>query len=331
MEAMKVHSGVRPPRHEDTNNIGFRLSRFTTLWQKRIFVLFLFTSLCSYGQDVKVRGQFLADSIKIGEPFPYSLAVQYPADKNIIFPDSTYAFAPFEFAAKKYFATHTINGISYDSAIYYFNSFEIDSVQTLRLPVFVILPKDCTEVWAEPDMVWLKHLVAISLDSVQAANLPLKVNAYYEPVAWLFNYPVASIIGGVILIFGIVVWFIFGKRIRKFFKARSMRRSFEKYLKSFAESVEILKASYSITQAENALSIWKKYLESLEEIPFTKYTSKEILQIANNDNLAAPLKTVDRLLYAGIEPSSFDAFYELKSYSEDCFYRKLQEINSPGK
>jgi len=278
-------------------------------------------------KDIKVHGQFLTDSIKIGQPFPYVLAAEYPSEKTILFPDSTFAFTTFELAGKKFFPTHTKNGISHDSAIYYFNSFEIDSVQSLSLPVFVLQAQDCTSVWTDEDKVWLKHLVTFATDSVEAANLPLKVNAYYEPVAWLFNYPMASIIGGMVIVALIVSWIIFGKQVKRYFKIRRMRSSFEKYVQSFSDSLESLKNSYSIAHAEKTLGIWKKYLESLEDIPFTKYTSKEILKSSGNESLAKPLGTVDRLIYAGVQPSSFDAFYDLKSYSEDRFYKKLEEVN----
>ena len=298
----------------------------------RVILFFLIIiSLSGYSQDVKVRGQFLVDSIKIGQPFPFALSAEYPWENNILFPDSTYNFAPFEYVAKQYFPTLTIDGISHDSTIYYLNSFEIDSLQWLKLPVYVIQQKDCTEVWTQERMVWLQHLVTINTDSLQAANLPLKVDAYYVPVDWLFNYPVASIGGGSVLVILLVCWILFGKRIRRYFKVRSMKRTFERYLQTFNTSVESLKESGTIPQAEKTLVIWKKYLETLEDKPFTKYTSKEILQVINDANLSSPLKTVDRFLYAGVQPSTFDAFYELKSYSEDCFYKKLQEINSPEK
>jgi len=299
---------------------------------RRIIVLLLISaSVAVHGQKVTVSGQFLVDSIRIGEPFPYALTAAYPWEKTILFPDSSYDFKPFEYVDKKYFPTKTVDGISRDSVIYYLNSFEIDSAQWLTLPVYVVQPNDCTSVWTEEHVVWLQHQVTLNTDSIQAASLPLKVDAYYIPVHWLFNYPLASIIGVSILVILIAVWIIFGKRVRKFFKARNMRRSFEKYLLNFTDAVEGMKQNYSIVQAENAISLWKKYLESLEDKPFTKYTSKEILQVIENKDLAGPLKTVDRLLYAGAPPASFDAFYALKSYSEDCFYKKIQEINSPGK
>ena len=296
------------------------------------FILFLFFFLTSPAQEipVKVHGQFLTDSIKIGKPFPYTLSASYPSNQNILFPDSTYDFKPFEFSAKKYFPTNTVNGISHDSVIYYFNSFEIDSIQWLRLPVFLINDADSTAVWAKVDSVWLQQLVNIATDSIEAANLPLKINTFYEPVAWLFNYPVASIIGAIVLAVLIVLWIIFGKRIRLYFHIRSLRKTFHKYLESYSQSLDSLKENYTIAQAEKTLTIWKKYLEDLEGKPITKYTSKEILRISEHQKLNPVLNTVDRMIYGGIPPTSFDAYYELKSHAEDCFYKKIESLNKPA-
>jgi hypothetical protein len=280
-----------------------------------------------FGQDVNVRGQFLADSIKIGQPFAYALGAKYPSERNALFPDSTYSFAPFEYVGKRFFPTKTVDGVSHDSAIYYFNSFEIDSVQTLRLPVFIVQGRDSTSYWALDDSVWLKHLVTMATDSVEAPRLPLKVNTYYEPVAWLFNYPVASLIVGILVVALVVVWLIFGARIKRYFKARSMRKSFEKYRKNFTDALDFVKSNYSVESAEKAVGIWKKYLENLEGEPITKYTSKEIMRSFGSEGLATPLSIIDRMLYAGAKPSSFDAFYDLKTYSEDRFFKKLEELN----
>lgn len=296
-----------------------------------IFACLVLFSILASGQStdkIKVRGLFLTDSIKIGQPFPYLLTAEYPSDQTLLFPDSTFAFTPFEFAGKTFFPTRSANGISRDSVVYYFSSFEIDSVQSLRLPVFVVQDRDSTSVWTEEDNVWLKHLVTISTDSVEAASLPLKINAFYEPVAWLFNYPVASIIGGVLMVVLVIAWIIFGKRVRRYFKVRRMRKTFNSYIQSFTNSIESLKNGYSISRAEAAIGIWKKYLEQLEDKPFTKLTSKEILNTSGCNQLAAPLSVVDRLLYAEMQPSSFDAFYDLKSYSEDRFYKKVEELKS---
>jgi len=78
---------------------------------------------------------------------------------NILFPDSTFSFAPFELQKKIYFPTSTKNGISRDSVIYYLATYEVDSIQTLKLPVYVVNPMDCTAVFSNTDSVFFQNLV----------------------------------------------------------------------------------------------------------------------------------------------------------------------------
>jgi len=244
-----------------------------------IFLLLIITTIVySQTTDIKVHGQILVDSIKIGQPFAYSLTAEYPSAEKILFPDSTFQFTPFEYTAKLYFPTQSRNGISRDSAVYYLSSFEIDSVQSLALPIFVVQRQDCTAVYSEPDFVHLQHLVTMALDSIQAPQLPLKVNNFYEPVAWLFNYSLASIIGGIVLVLLIVSWIVFGKRIKRYFRVKRMRKAFDQFIYNFNDSLEQLKSNYTPSSAEKSLALWKKYLENLEDRPFTKLTSKEILK-----------------------------------------------------
>ena len=93
-------------------------------------------------QDVKVSGGFLSDSLKIGERTAFYLSARYKSDLTVLFPDSTFQFTPFEFQNKVYFPTRTEQGISHDSAVYYLTTFEVDRVQYLDLPLYVILPQD---------------------------------------------------------------------------------------------------------------------------------------------------------------------------------------------
>jgi hypothetical protein len=299
--------------------------------QKAFILKLVMAGLCVMGltaqaQAIKVRGQILADSIKIGKPFPYSLAVEYPSEIRLLFPDSAFRFTPFEFADKQYFPTVTTNGISKDSAVYYLETYEVDSLQSLALPIFVLTDSDSTAVFADPDQVWLHHLVTMALDSIDEPKLPLKVNTQYEPVPSNFNYVVAGLIGAVVFVLLIIAWIIFGKRIVQSLKIRRMRKAFDAFAQKFAHQVESMKTNYSPAVAEQSLVLWKQYLETLEGRPLTKFSSTEIVQATGHDILRMPLNTVDRLIYAGEKPQSFDAFYDLKSYSEDRFQQKLQEL-----
>ena len=177
-----------------------------------------------------MQGRFLADSIKIGEQIPYSLTVRYPSSLNLVFPDSTFSFAPFEIQKKKYFPTLSKNNISYDSTVYFLTTFEIDSIQILRLPIFSIHAKDCTAFFASPDTIFLKQLIKVVPDSIAAQELPLKTNTAYQNVKWLLNYWVFIIIISALLISAVTVWLIFGKRIKRYFILRRLQRKHNSFL-----------------------------------------------------------------------------------------------------
>ena len=276
-------------------------------------------------QQVTVQGRFYADSLKIGEPVPFALTARYPREVNLIFPDSSYNFGIFEYHRKKYFPTETKGGLSYDSVVYYLSSYEIDSVQSLQLPVFVIHPSDCTEVLSIPDSIFLKHLVESVPDSVAVPQLPLKAQTSYLNVKWLFNYPLWAIIGGALLLLALVGWIVFGKRIRKHFRIKKLKRLHENFVNSFNEAVSQLAKNYATTKAEQTLVLWKQYMELLEGRPFTKYTSKEILMHESDHTLGSSLQSIDRSIYAGV-PGDTIVFERLRDFSESKFNQKLEAV-----
>src|SRR6476661_4872994 len=87
---------------------GLRVRRFCVL--NSIFCILLFSAV--HAQEIKVHAKFNGDSVKIGKPLEFYLSARYPENLNILFPDSAFSFAPFEFQKKIYFPTKTENGIS---------------------------------------------------------------------------------------------------------------------------------------------------------------------------------------------------------------------------
>ncbi len=124
-----------------------------------VCALLWFVSTNSISQDVKPKGAFLVDSAKIGEQIPYSLSIRYPKQMEFLFPDSNYNFFPFEFISKDFFITHTDSLGSVDSAIYYLATFEIEPVQKLFLPVFMISQGDSVVLSPPADSIYLKALI----------------------------------------------------------------------------------------------------------------------------------------------------------------------------
>ena len=293
-------------------------------------LLLMFFHSFAYAQEAKVRGSFLADSVKIGEEISYTLTASYSKNLTLIFPDSTFSFTPFEFQKKKFFATKTTNGLSYDSVVYLLSTFEIDSVQKLKLPVFVVHKSDCTSIFSETDEVILKQLVRHVPDTVAAKDLPLKTNTNYLHVKWLFNYPVAIIISGILLISSIAGFFIFGKRIRKYFMLRKLNRNHQNFITKFNDTVSGLRSNFSTIKAETALVHWKYYMEGLLQTPYSKLTSKEILNHEKDEQLGEALRTIDRVIYGGISSPSQESFDGLRNYCEQQFQLKLKEVSHGG-
>ncbi len=291
-----------------------------------IFLLFVFSFHQATSQEIVVKGRFQSDSVKLGEPINFTLSARYPAALTILFPDSTFSFAPFEFQKKKYTTTKTQEGKSYDSVVYTLNTFEIDSLQFLKLPVFIRTVSDCTAVFSEVDTVYFKHLVAHVPDSVAANNLPLKANTNYINVRWQFNTILFVVIGGVLVIIAIAVWLIFGKRIRKYFKLKKLTKNHQEFLNQFGNTLDRLEKDFTPELAENAIVTWKKYLEGLLAIPYTKYTSKEIREKEQDERLGNSLKMIDKMIYARIPGAHHESFTHLREYGEQKFKQRLEEV-----
>lgn len=294
------------------------------------YVVMALVSLVSAGsmaQGVRVHGYLKKDSAAIGEIIPYILTASYPRDRQVVFPDSTYAFAPFEFQSRQYFPTRTAGDTSYDSAVYFLTTFEIDSVQPVRLPVFLIQARDSLAFYATADSLRLDFRVTMPLDSVSVQQLPLKANTIYQRVRWLFNYPFL-IIGAVVLVIAILVaWLIFGKQIRKYFVLRRMRRAYRNFNQRFVSAVDTIGKEGTPRKAEDALVLWKRYMEELEQYPFTKSTSREILKRYSNNLLGTALRTIDRAIYGGYDASR-DPFVYLQTYSREQFEKREAELRN---
>ncbi|RAV98780.1 hypothetical protein [Pseudochryseolinea flava] len=292
---------------------------------KGLFLLpFLLVFSESFCQEIKVTGGFFEDSIKVGEPARFYLAARYPSKINILFPDSTFDFASLEFRSKEYFDTETKNDISYDSVVYHLASFSIDPIQTLSLPIFQINPNDCTLHVSNIDSIKLT-LTTPNVDTVSIARLDLKHQATYQPTDKLFNYPLLIFVVGITLVLVALGWFFFGKPVRKHFKIKRMMKAHQAFLVGFDSNISGLQKQYSPLSTEATLVYWKRYLEQLERLPYTKLTSREIQRIQKDDQLGKTLHGIDEAIY-GHNTQTTVLFESLKTFAQNRFNKKLEEV-----
>jgi hypothetical protein len=243
-------------------------------------------------QGTRPTGKFLTDSIKVGFPVKYALSLRHPADMEIIFPDSTYDYAPFGWVSKEYFPTRTSLSGSLDSVVYTLTSFELSKVQRLAMPVYIISRNDCTAVFADPDSVFLYSMIPVQADTL----LP-KSNLDYMPVQTYFNYGYTLLVIAGIVLALLFINIAFGKRIRRLIKLYSISRDHSQFRSAFDRLTRNIQAGNAVSNVENAVILWKNYMESLQDKPFSTYTTKEIIEIIPNEQLAAALQHTDRIIY----------------------------------
>ena len=287
-----------------------------------VCVLLWFASINSISQEVKPKGVFLVDSAKIGEQIPYSLSIRYPKQMEFLFPDSNYNFFPFEFISKNFFITRTDSLVSVDSAIFYLSTFEVEPVQKLSLPVFMIFQGDSVVLSPPADSIYLKALIDQIPDS-----LNIKANSEYSEVFFDFNYPYLLMgVGGFMLLF-VIVLLLFGKSIKRQYLLFRLKRNHSRFTQKFDLLIADLKSSTGSLDPEEVLVTWKKYMEKLGNIPYTKLTTKEIVSYPDNKSINDYLKEVDKSIYGSIKIEKlYESFENLEYFTEECYKTRFNQL-----
>jgi hypothetical protein len=280
--------------------------------------------LSSFGQEVSVTGLFLKDTIQIGEEVPYSLSVYYPRSYNIIFPDSTYNFQPFEYHNRKYSETLSDSVVSFDSVVYYLSTFEIDTIQYLQLPIFINQDEDSAAIYPARDSINIFHIIREMPDSVK-----LKENTAFFKIQKTFNYPVFFFVIGILLIIIVAGFLLYGKRLAKWIRILMMKRNHKKFINRFYIKLGALRDHQAGIEPEEILGVWKKYMEKLEKEPYTKLTSKELIALHADQRLKDNLRSIDRYIYGNIkERPLHEHFEKLLEYSIERYDVRINELRN---
>ncbi|SMG10429.1 hypothetical protein SAMN05661096_00323 [Marivirga sericea] len=284
-----------------------------------IFSLAIITNL--FGQQIKPKGQFIQDSMAIGEPIQYSLSVRYPAEFQILMPDSLFNYAPFEYATKQYFPTKSDSIQSFDSVIYTLSSFEIDKVQMLKLPIFLIQGEDSTAIYADEDSLFLEEQIQVVSDS-----LKMKTDAIITKLDKDFNYPylIAFLIAvGIVLL---LIFIFFGNKLRKKWRIWRLNKRHTKFRISFEGKLSTV-GDIPVEKIEKLLYMWKKHAEFVSGSPYAKLTSKEINQMQEHKELYENLKSIDKTIYSSKgRENATEAFQFLLNYADVILEERIKAI-----
>ncbi|MCC2546700.1 hypothetical protein LJY25_09625 [Hymenobacter sp. BT175] len=265
------------------------------------------------------QGRFLQPTARVGDVVGYELTYRHRPDLEIIFPDSSAEFRPFEFVRKTARPTRTRKGVSLDQTVYYLRTFALDSVQQLRLPVTLLQGTDTLTVApAEPARLQLLATAPLTLPdgppALQQSTAPL-------PVEQQFNYPYWLAAAGllVLLVAGLALGF--GRRLRQRYQLYKLRKNHVYFLAQYARHIERFTLSRSLSNMERAITLWKNYLTGLEDNAINSLTTKEIVAHYQNDlDVSLALRVADRVIYGNQftddEVETDDAFARLRTFAE---------------
>jgi len=247
-------------------------------------------------------GKFLTDSIEIGRPFRYALSFRHPISEDVLFPDST-AFAPFMVREKLFLPTRSDAQISIDSAVYTLVSFEIQPQLTLRVPLYIVGPADCTVVFSSTDTLFFRS----RFQTARPDTLQLQTSTQITPLRQELNYPVLVIfLAGIGLLVGLV-YALFARTINRKLALFRLRQRHLSFLREYNRLVRTLNADLATEIAYQAVIRWRNYLEGLEKQPYSTMTTPEIVERItkrqsglpgiNEQDVEEALKTADRMIY----------------------------------
>lgn len=288
------------------------------------FILIFLAFQPLFSQEIKLKGGFVENQMSVGQEVHFWMKLESPASLEVEFPDSTSNFTPFEFVSKSYIPTSLAGNVAIDSVTYTLQSFEIDKIQQLKLPVKIRKGEGSTEIFTELASISLMELAPQASDTTK-----LQTNVSYNQVKTEFNYPLLYIILGAISLLLIILALIFGKRIVRWFKIRKFKKRKQLFDTQLQTLISQLKAKPEIHIAEKALKIWKDYQEKLDGISYSKLTTKEILNYKNTKELEKPLASIDRLIYGRKENYYVHQdFEQIVIFAEHQFNNKIEEIKN---
>ena len=295
---------------------------------KRSFFIssFLLCSILVFGQEIKIKGGFIEDSFQLGNTIHYWITAEYPKEIELLFADSNYNFSPFEYFDKFFIETKLINDNAFDSAVYGFLSFEIDLIQKLQLPIFVIQPNDSIVLTTPLDSIFFKELVPLRQVSDTSKLIQ---NTKYNPVKELFNYPLFWIILAVLLIILALIFLLFGKKIRNYFKIKRLKKEYNHFSDLISQCIHATKENVDQDWATTGLIQWKNYFEKLEGKPISKLTTKEILELEFTSELKEALGNIDKSVYGNKRDTKlYKSFQDIEDFTQHRFNMKIDSIKN---
>ena len=273
----------------------------------RIFILICFLSSKLFSQEINYKIYFLDKEIKIGDSIKLVSVIKYPKEIELIQPDSSYKFFPFTFIKKKNFQSKLNQELIFDSTLYFLRSFEIDSIQFIKLNSFILKENDSLEISSNFDTVYFRSLV-------ENVDQNIKMNLSYNSILSILNTYRLTLYSITFILSIFIFYLIFRKKIIQYIRKRKVLKNHNLFKIEFEKLNKQFKLDSNKKNLEKILLKWKRYMENLSLIPYSSMTSKEIIEFTDDMNLIESLRYLDKIIYSNklieLEKISFNDLLE---------------------
>lgn len=261
---------------------------------------------------------FDKDSVKVGEPFEALLYFEYPEDSVVLFPDSTYNYYPFELRSIQHYGSLKSNATIQDSVTYELVTFEIFKEQLLDLPVHFIAHGDSASKISNKDTMFVYSSLS-DKDTVlidQTEWMPI----VKEKKSYTHLWVIAGISLIVLFLVGLL-WLPVRKRLQV--------QSLKKQLLAFEHQVEMTRNQpHDLQLVQELLIHFKKLLSKTEGKQLTAYTTKELFQVFQHEQLTEALKDIDLSIYGNRNEGLEKALQQLKDFIEEKVDQKIRKVKN---
>lgn len=286
-----------------------------------ILILFIGWSFSAAAQNVQVQGYFTQDSARLGERVGFVLKASYPETTQLLFPDSTFDFSPLILLEKQTFISQTNEGVTLDSTIYYISNFSLEPSIYLSLPVYELSRYDSITHFSNEAELKLK----LTLDSIPEQPI-FQDNNVYQPLERNFNWLLAALIAGgaIVLLGGLAL--LFAKRIKGIFQKNREKLRWIQFERKFKKLADLLAHNPALELADEIIGLWKGYLETITNLPFQEWTSSEISEALDDQEVFKALRAIDMIIYAGKEAKTEETTNYLLEVARTKYQEKLTQI-----
>ncbi|WP_341226559.1 hypothetical protein [uncultured Arcticibacterium sp.] len=276
----------------------------------RIWTLISAFSITAFGQNPSLN--FISKNANVGQDIKVSLTYKHNAKNDVFFPNKAAYFKPFELKTYVFFPTYTKDSTSVDSVIYTLRTFNVDKIQTLKLPVWTFTENDSTAFWSNTDSLFFQELVSDSLLKerllVSSADFIKKNDNRMLSIGLLIFFGILSLLALLAL--------IFQNQIKKQILLYRFQEKQNVYNKNF---LNLMKSELNPENLEQVLGLWRNQMKWIEKKPFDSLSSVEIEKVSGQ-KVGLAIREIETSLFGGQNSERIPlALQILYSYSKERF------------